>query len=230
MLAKFTDLVRTLVPGVSHEELALRNEKIKQASLPERELDLIGVDEHVKDFADSIKGADIKVLTQLLHLLRSSRLKYYYLQPHEADLLQYVYLRRTAGEILESGYVVGTTSKEYPARGCADFALVTLALLRAKGIEPGKKAWFVRDRRYDRNRDRYLNHSFVIADIEGSKCDIDFHKPNIITEISDERFRRFVKLAGKKESRDIRVGKDPFHAGFLGLYDSFGRKVLQPKP
>ncbi len=123
-----------------------------------------------------------------------------------------LYLRRTAEEIIRSGKVA--THKDAGIHGCQDYAIVALALLRARNV-PAESYQFIRIEEVPEELSRSVaaNHSIVLLQMAGKHYRIDLSKKSPFTQVSQRMAELLIKNA--------RVGKDAFDVGITSAANAF---------
>ncbi len=190
--------------GTSLERLKERHRTIQEGKYP----DLHEPTENIRQFAEEIPGQgaeEIKALIEKAAAALSSRRLVDFEDAHQ------LYLRRTAGEILGSGLVA--THPESGIHGCQDFALVTMALLRAKNVQ---NIDFVRllPRPLAKNNGAFqANHSIVIVKIGEKKYRIDMARKKPFVPITERRIKELKEYA--------MCGRDSFDVGITSASNAF---------
>ena len=165
----------------------------------------------IQRFADGFKGKDVKTLNKMVRSVLY-RIKEHSLNEKDADLLTFLYLRRTADEIIQTKFVKHD-APTFRVGGCQDQCTLATALLKAKGFENGKHFWYVRDKEFE--------HSYLLLKIGKKTFKVDLFYTGKRNDPLDEQtavdLERLEYL--RKEGR-VAVGTDAFHVGIRGLRDA----------
>lgn len=204
----YTRLKPFLPAEVHPSVLVKRVAAINRGKLPV----LHEVTPQIQRFADGFKGKDVKTLNKMFRAVLY-RLPEHHLSEKDADLLCFLYLRRTADEIFQTK-LVRHDAPGFRVGGCQDQCILALALLKAKGFQQGKNLWYVRDKE--------LEHSFLLLTVGSKTFKVDlFHTNKRNDPLEEQRPIDLERLDYLKKVKKIVIGKDAFSAGIRGLKDAF---------
>lgn len=180
------------------------------------------VDANVRAIADSFGMPASK--EDLLGIVNGINLRLF-LCDVDSGTLKSLYLRRPAGEILQSGRMLGGVSRQGGSLvgGCMDQVVVLMAVLRAKGFVPGKNLFFIRVK-----SEKGPGHSLAEVKLEnGARYFVDPRNERVYRNLKEFTDVWFKAIKAKKGGIVLR-GATPRGAGVRTLEDAFHPGALTP--